>query len=354
MKVFIKYISYIYLKYFFIVFLALELFFVAIDVLNNLTALPKSANLSVLFAVFSAASAVPFLLPLSLVFALIITLILLLRSGELVAFYALGVSKNALIMPVFIIACVISALFVLLQCTPAAYAKDAKNSILELGSQKFFSFNSAFIKSKNNFIYFATIDEKKQSAPFAYIFEIKDNKLVKKVLAMDVRFDKDKWIAKTAYAQILPTDLALGKNALSYEASINYEVLEGFEPRLLSNLNNAATSYSIIHAIRTIYQTIGDDINLALIKTSLYLSVFFPFFAPFGLLALYYYAPAIPRYSNLALMGFGFVVSTLCVWGLLYTLSRLSSSGTLNAELAIIAPIVALGAFAYTKFRQAR
>ena len=74
MKVFIKYISFIYLKYFFIVFLALELFFVAIDVLNNLALLPKSANLAVLFVVFSAASAVPFLLPLSLVFALIISL----------------------------------------------------------------------------------------------------------------------------------------------------------------------------------------------------------------------------------------------------------------------------------------
>ena len=354
MKVFIKYISFIYLKYFFIVFLALELFFVAIDVLNNLALLPKSANLVVLFVVFSAASAVPFLLPLSLVFALIISLILLLRSGELVAFYALGVSKNALIKPVFIISCVITGLFVLLQCTPAAYAKDVKNSILELNSKNFFSFNSAFIKNKNNFIYFATIDELNKTAPFAYIFEIEDAKLVKKVLAMDVSFSKDKWIAKTAYTQILPTDLALGKTALSYEASMNYEVLEGFEPRLLSNLNRSATSYSIIHAIATIYQTIGDNINIALIKTSLYLSIFFPFFAPFGLLALYYYAPAIPRYSNLALLGFGFVISTLCVWGLLYVLSRLSSSGTLNAELAIIAPIVVLGSFAYIKFRQAR
>ena len=183
MKVFIKYISFIYLKYFFIVFLALELFFVAIDVLNNLALLPKSANLAVLFVVFSAASAVPFLLPLSLVFALIISLILLLRSGELVAFYALGVSKNALIKPVFIISCVITGLFVLLQCTPAAYARDVKRSILELSSQKYFSLNSAFIKNKNNFIFFGQIDEMNKTAPFAYIFEIEDAKLVKKVLA---------------------------------------------------------------------------------------------------------------------------------------------------------------------------
>ncbi|MDD7703314.1 LptF/LptG family permease, partial [Campylobacter sp.] len=258
MKVFIKYISFIYLKYFFIVFLALELFFVAIDVLNNLAMLPKSANLAVLFVVFSAASAVPFLLPLSLVFALIISLILLLRSGELVAFYALGVSKNALIKPVFIISCVITGLFVLLQCTPAAYARDVKRAILELSSQKYFSLNSAFIKNKNNFIFFGQIDEMNKTAPFAYIFEIEDAKLVKKVLASEVRFENDKWIAKTAYTQILPTDLALGKIALSYEASMNYEVLEGFEPRLLSNLNRSATSYSIIHAIATIYQTIGD------------------------------------------------------------------------------------------------
>lgn len=354
MKVYIKYFSSFYLKYFFIVFLALELFFVAIDVLNNLTALPQSANLAVLFVVFSAASAVPFLLPLSLVFALIITLILLLRSGELVAFYALGVSKNALIKPVFIIACAITGLFVLLQCTPAAYARDVKRTILELGSQKYFSLNSAFIKSKNNFIFFGQIDELNKTAPFAYVFEIKDGKLDKKVLANDVKFENGKWIAKTAYAQILPKDFALGKSSLAYEASLNYEVLEGFEPQVLSNLNRSATSYSVIHALTTIYQTAGDNINLALIKTSLYLSVFFPFFAPLGLLGLYYYAPAIPRYSNLALLGFGFVVSTLCVWGFLYALSRLSSSGTINAELAIIAPILALGAFAYKKFRQAR
>ena len=72
MKIFQKYIGWTYFKYFFILFVALEFFYVGIDVLTNLKDFPQSANLGLLYIAITAVAAITYTLPLSLVFALII------------------------------------------------------------------------------------------------------------------------------------------------------------------------------------------------------------------------------------------------------------------------------------------
>lgn len=49
MKIFQKYIGWTYFKYFVILFVALEFFYVGIDVLTNLKDFPQSANLGLLY-----------------------------------------------------------------------------------------------------------------------------------------------------------------------------------------------------------------------------------------------------------------------------------------------------------------
>lgn len=353
MSVFVKFISLLYLKYFFIVFFALELFFVGIDLLRSLDSLPASANLVVLYLAFSASIGVGFILPLSVVLAFIICALGLIRSGELVAFYALGISKNAFIKPIFLLGILISFCFVVFQSTPLAYAKDYQNLLGRLESKnEMGNLSTIFVKYQNKFIYFLGFDRTKHTALLGHIFELDGSKLISKLDGFNITFKNGKWYSQNTTKTTLPAKIEFGKSGYKVENIGEYEILEGFEPEILSNLNRAATSYSIPHAIATIAQVKDESINLALIKSSLYLSVFFPFFAPFMVVILYYYLPVMARFSGLALLSFGFVVATLCAWGVIYALSRLANSGTLSPELGIIAPVLCFGAFALYKYKK--
>ena len=351
MKIFAKYISFVYIKYFFIIFLALELFFVGIELINSFSSIPKSANLIVLYMVFSACMAISIITPLSVVLAFIATIVHLIRSGELVSFYAAGISKNRLIMPVFLCSIFITLMLIISQATPLAYAKDYKNAIMSQNLNSVFKLNAAFIKNDNKYIYFTNITPNSNIVPLVYVFELNNEKLERKITAQNVEFLDGVWRAKNVLVTTLPKVRKLDESGFTNEILPEYEILKGFEPQLLSNLNRNASSYSIIHALKTLIQVNDDKINLSVIKTALYLSVFFPFFAPFMLVILYSYAPILSRFSSLALLSFGSVVLTLCIWGVIYALSKLSASATIPAELGIIAPVVILGLFAFYRFR---
>ena len=122
MKLYSRYVGYVYFKYVVILFIALECFYVGIDVLTNLKDFPQSANTALLYIALTASVAVTYTLPLSLIFALIITAFNMIRSNEFVSFYALGVSKNSFIVPPFLIALIITLIYIGLNNTPFAYS----------------------------------------------------------------------------------------------------------------------------------------------------------------------------------------------------------------------------------------
>ncbi len=103
MWIFFRFISGIYLKNFFIIFLSLLGFYCGIDLLLNFNDLPDAANLSLLYVIFLAFSAVTYVLPVSLIFALVLSLVSMIRANEFVSLYALGLSKNlVIIFPFFV------------------------------------------------------------------------------------------------------------------------------------------------------------------------------------------------------------------------------------------------------------
>ncbi|WP_304418234.1 LptF/LptG family permease, partial [Helicobacter japonicus] len=85
-----RFISLYYLKYFFIVFFALEGFFIAIDTLRYVDDLPDSANLLILFLFYDGIYALTYTLPISLVLSSILFYMAFLKSSQLTAFMALG------------------------------------------------------------------------------------------------------------------------------------------------------------------------------------------------------------------------------------------------------------------------
>ena len=82
--------------------------------------------------------------------------------------------------------------------------------------------------------------------------------------------------------------------------------------------------------------------------------IFFPLFAPFMVLILYYYMPVTGRFASLAIASFGAIFISLCIWGVLFLLIRLSINGAIAAELGIILPVIILMLFAGYQFYKHR
>lgn len=353
MKLFARYSAFIYVKYFFIIFVSLIGFYVVIDTLTNLKNLPSSANLQLIYVSLTALISINYVLPISIVLALIVTMINLTRSNELVSFYALGISKNRLITPIFIITLLISFGYIGLCCTQFAYAKERQESL-----EDFQSFDRStkwiFLRFENKFIYIEKLLGNKQLAQNVRIFDMNGSQIISQITAKEASYDGRTWILKDNNITQIPQNLSLGATGLERSYADEIVIANSFRPRIIENIKNKDNLYSIIDAIDSINTLKNENINIAKIKSVLYSMIFFPLFAPFMVLILYYYMPVTGRFASLAIASFGAIFVSLCIWGVLFLLIRLSINGAIAAEIGIILPVIILMLFAGYQFYKHR
>lgn len=345
MKLYSRYVGYVYFKYVVILFIALECFYVGIDVLTNLKDFPQSANTALLYIALTASVAVTYTLPLSLIFALIITAFNMIRSNEFVSFYALGVSKNSFIVPPFLIALIITLIYIGLNNTPFAYSLRFQKNLTNF-SQIWSLSNDMLLKFEGKYIYIKELDPSAKAANGVSFFDIKDNALISKSTSKQGIYENKKWIFNELNTTILPQNLELGEVGLRYENLKNQEALSGFDPNTIASVYDSANVYTVSEAIKSIKTFKDQGVNVGGIKANLYNMIFFPLFAPLMVLILYYYLPVTGRFFNLALLSFGFFIATLCIWGVLFVLIRFSLNGVIVPELGIVLPILLMILFA--------
>lgn len=351
-KIYIKFIISIYLKYFFIIFAALELFYVGIDVLTNLKDLPTSANLQLLYACLLAISAASYTLPLSLIFALIVSKVNLIRSNELVSFYALGISKRALIAPPFFIALGITAIFVGLNFTPFAYAQTYQRDLIKTGSLSSATSNDAFLKYDGKFIYIKSLDLSKQVMQDVKIFQTDGTSLSSIISAKEAKFDKNRWRLDGADMTTLPSQMILGGTGLEQKSMQGASALLGFSPKSIEQASSASSAMSGADALEFMLTFKDEGVSLEGIRTGFYMLAVAPFYAPILVFIFFYHMPSIGRFLNLAMASFVMVVVTFVVWGLIFILARLASGGVIAPEVAILLPIASLAFYAIYLFRR--
>lgn len=352
MWIFFRFISAIYLKNFFIIFLSLLGFYCGIDLLLNFKDLPEAANLDLLYIIFLSFSAVPYILPISLIFALVLSLISMIRANEFVSFYALGLSKNLVILYPFLWALFFCFIFVGLNFTPFAYANDYKRNILKNGAMLKQS-GEVFLKFNNDFVYISKIDNGQNTAQNIKVFNINDLNLSSFTGAKNAYFKGESWILKDGNLTTLPEEYKLGSSGFKIQDFKELDALYGFKPKIIEGVASNS-DYSILDALESLELFKAQNISIDSLKISLYKLVFTPFFAPFLMLIMYYFFPVISRFFNLAFVAFVAFVVTLLVWGMLFLLSRLSENGVILSEIGIIAPIILLvffGGFMFYKHR---
>jgi lipopolysaccharide export system permease protein len=342
MKLFQKYILYNYLKNFFVIFLSLEFFYVGIDLLSNYQDLPNSANLQLLYIVFKSLDAVNYAVPLSVVFSMIMTKFAMIRSNELVTLYSIGITKKAIVVPLFLCSLSISLLYISLNFTSFAYALEYSGNLLKYNT---IGTNSSelFLKNNNEYVYFKKLDPIRKKASGIKIFTIENNDLTQIVSAKNGFFDKDSWILQDVLIKKKPIVNSIDSPGIVQSVQEKYITLKDFRPKIIENVYKGEYDMSIIDALDALNFFSSQNINLDRIKTLLYSHLLFPLFAPLLVVILFYQLPISSRYFNLALLSFVFIFVTLSTWGILFILIKLSSTSVIIPELGVMLPILLLG-----------
>ena len=346
MNLYARYVGWLYFKYFMILFIALTLFYVGIDILTNLKDMPASANLKLLYFGLTSLTAINYVLPLALIFALITSKFSMIRSNELVSFYALGIDKNRLIKPPFYIALAITFIYVGLNFTPFAYAYEYGRNIVKLSNLSRTS-SDIFLKFEGKFVYVDSLNPISGEAKDVRIFDIDSNNLRSATFGESGKFIDDAWLLKNAKIVNLPQNIKLGEKGLDIKTPSELKTLENFKPKTIESASAESSAITIPDAVDYILAFKDEGIGLNSTKTTLYNLAFAPFFAPFMVLIIYYFLPITGRFFNLALKSFIFTIASLCVWGALFVMMRFARNGVVSPEVGVLLPIILLGAYAF-------
>jgi len=346
MNLYARYVGWLYFKYFVIIFVALTLFYVGIDILTNLKDMPASANLKLLYFGLTSLTAVNYVLPLALIFALITSKFSMIRSNELVSFYALGIDKNRLIKPPFYIALAITFIYVGLNFTPFAYAYEYGRNIVKLSNLSRTS-SDIFLKFEGKFVYMDSLNPISGEAKDVRIFDINGSNLRSATFGESAKFTDDAWLLKNAKIVNLPQNIKLGEKGLDIKTPSELKTLENFKPKTIESASAESSAITIPDAVDYILAFKDEGIGLNSTKTTLYNLAFAPFFAPFMVLIIYYFLPVTGRFFNLALKSFIFTIASLCVWGALFVMMRFARNGVVSPEIGVLLPIILLGAYAF-------
>ncbi len=339
MSILTRYILKKYLLNFIIVLISLELFFVGIDFLQNFKNLPNSANLQLLYVLYNSFFTLTLALPLSIVFGWIVTLVIFIKNNELVAFNALGSKSKDIYSPVVKISLFLISLLILLQVTPLAYSYEQKRKIL---NNEYFTSTKEdiFLKYNENYVYFKKLLPLEKKAEGIHIYKIENDDIIQSIVAKNAYFQNNKWYIVDAKIMNKPSEMNLETTKLDirYEKFLN--TLEGFKPKILDNVYESKSNFSILDAISALVLLSNQGINTDKIRAALYNQIIVSFFVIPILLLLYAYSSLNSRFFNIGKFTSLSIFGTLIVWGLFFMLFKFTSGGILIPEISILLPFI--------------
>lgn len=352
-KMYQRYLSYLYIKNFLIIFFSLEFFYVGVDVLSNLKRLPSSANLQFIYVGLNSLLAVNYALPLGLVFALIATKIFLIRSNELISLYASGISRSQVVFPFFIASLMITLFLIGLNFTPFAKANEYKSNLVHHNTIASNSQN-IFVKYKESYIYFKKLNPIQKEAVDIKIFKTKNGVLEEIMQAKKGVFQHNLWQFFDVQTLKIPKEKHFSSNGLMQSSQKSLKALKNFKPTIIDSMQKGKIALSVIEAKDALTFLSKQGANTDIIKSNLFNMVFFPLFAPLMSVILFYHFPPIGRFANLAIFSSISIFITLCTWGIIFVLGRFSANSVIAPEFGIILPIIILGIYALHLFYKHR
>ncbi|MFK5936961.1 MAG: LptF/LptG family permease [Sulfurimonas sp.] len=349
-----KYISLHYLKYFFIILIALEMFLVGFDYMQYADQLSKSANLLLIYLVYKSFYGIDMLLPLSLIFAMISTKIMLIRSNALVSFYSLGYTRVDVLRPFVVVSTLITIIYIGLHSFSSFARANEFSDNIRSYSQYLSSSRDLFFTYKGKYIYFAEMLPLQEKAKGIRVFSIKDDSLKEVLIAKEAHYRNGFWNIKSADIITKPQKLDFESLGIEVDEQYNLNILEGFRPKILDQVYEGKVNFTIKNAIDAVILLQDQNVDTSSIKGALYKIFIYPFFVPCLVVIIFFFVPVSVRFLNVSIFSFIAILSTLMVWGILFMLVELSINKTLPSEVGIILPIVFLFLIAFRQYRHYR
>ena len=356
MLIYQKFLSRLYIKKIILLFVALEMFFVGFDLLKNLKKLPDSANLQILYTVNKFLEFISFTIPLTLIFALLLAMLQIIKSNELVTLYSLGVSKKEVSKPFIYIATAITFFYITLNTLPYfTQSHETASNIKKRGTIDSIS-SSIFIKSGNDYAYIEKLDPRKKSGTNMKIFKTDGVRLVELIEAKKGKFIKDHWELEniTLYEIPKPIPENITQVKLKIKSYQSKKVLYGFTPRIIDTLFQTSPKLTIQDSVSAINLLGNEGLKTDKIRANLYMMTIFPLFAPLMVFGLFFLFPTQHRGANLSMFTTLVIFGTLVLWGVFFTLTKIASNGALSPEAGIILPIVLLAVASFIIYRKYR
>ncbi len=349
-----KYISFHYLKYFFIILIALVMFLVGFDYMENSQKLSSSANLVLIYLVYKIFFAIDMLLPLSLIFAMITTKIFLIRSNALVSFYSLGYTRVDILRPFVVVATSVIVIFISLHAMPSfSRAEEFSKNILK-NSSYLSPTRDLFFVYKDKYVYFSKMLPLQERAEGIRVFSTKNNMIKEVLVASNAMYRDGFWHIEEADLITRPDDVSLTSKGMRASNQKDLNILKGFRPKILDQVYEGKVNFTISNAIEALFLLKNQGVNTDSIKGALYKIFVYPFFVPCLVVIIFFFVPVSVRFLNVSLFSFGAILATLLIWGVLFMLIELSNNKTISSEAGVVVPVVILFFIALRQWKKYR
>ncbi len=338
-----RYLAGHYIKNLLAILFGLSFAFAAIDYFQHIQRLEVSSSYKILYIFYMWQEALGLLYPLAIVFALIITKFSLVKSNTMGAFHAFGYNKKRLFTPLFFVAFLVYLLFLVLNTTEFAYAKDKAASLLK-NEINAYDVNDLFFKYNDTFVYISNLDPIAKELEDITIFKVSGYQVKYTINAPLATFDGEKWTAKNATVKThIYENGKLQRYKMEYKESI--ETLEGYKPKIIESLYEGK-ALNIIDAYNTWKLLQKQHLKSDKIRALLYDKIFVPLFSLALLLILFFKLPFHARMMNIGGVIALSLGATFVIWGILFGLGQVGANAVLIPELTAILPIVLLWFYA--------
>lgn len=335
-----RYVSWLYIRHFFLISFALALFFAGLDYMQNASKL-SGFNIKILYLFYKGSYALSLLFPIALVLSMIVAKMALIRSNALVSFYALGYSKKEVLRPFIWVSFILTLLYISLHFTTFVNSEQYAKSLIDKKSAYGVTRN-LFVKYNESFIYISRLIPAAKEAKDIRIYKMHNGDLSQIIYGKSARFDGSKWLIKDAKIVKKPEAKGLSKEGLTVQ-NRDVETLEGFKPKILTSVFEGKKYYTIQDAYYALKLLFQQRLETSKVRSILYYMVVSPFFAMFLVVIFFLSIPPHARSANLLWVSFVLTGTTLFVWGVVYLLYRISLSGVIIPELGTVTAVVLLG-----------
>jgi lipopolysaccharide export system permease protein len=235
--------------------------------------------------------------------------------------------------------------------TPMAYSYEQKKKILD-GNYFTNSKSDIFLKYNDNFVYFKKLLPLKKQAEDIHIYKLKDNDIVETIIAKKAYFQNNKWYVVDAKIVTKPQNLNFETSKLEvrYEKFLN--TLEGFKPKILDNVYEIKSSFSILDAVSALSLLEKQEVNTDKIRAAIYYGTVIPFFTLPLIMLIFIFTSYNRRFFNISSFTSSSIFGTLIIWGIFFMLYKFSNSGVMKPEFSLLLPIVVWYLIAYLIYRK--